>query len=148
MPLIKESPLDDMTVGDVINIQLSDNAVGYQCDIPPGSILPPGIFLEKNGVLHGVPTIPGQYRFLVRERIIGTDQRDITEYIVNINRTRNIDTSIIEQLIAKAFDLKKVYPDQKVWFEKGTDDLTGQTTYKIVADDNGQIRTIASIGDE
>lgn len=98
MPITLTSPLADMIIGVPVRLQVSDTSgsPGYAWDIPPGSILPPGLQLSSDlGFIYGVPTIAGQYLFYVREKIIATGDTAQRQFIVEVKRESGTVTQVI-----------------------------------------------------
>lgn len=105
MPITLASPLNDLVIGIPVKLQISDvsGVEGYRWDIPPGSILPPGMKINDDlGFLYGVPTIEGQYAFYIREKNFATGASDHKNFVVNVIRSQgqqviNNNTTIINE---------------------------------------------------
>ena len=144
MAIIAQPPFT-ATVGQRFQQACGDGALGYIWDIPPGSLLPPGLELDQNnGTIQGAPTIPGTYRFYVREKNKATGVSNHVEVLLEVQNVGGLTNATIEQIVAQAFQLQKAFPNQGVWFEESVNDQ-GQRVLALMADDNGTPRAIASI---
>jgi hypothetical protein len=146
MSIIAQSPLEDLYVGESIAIPLGDSSPGFVWDVPPGSILPPGLKLNSEfGVLFGVPTIPGQYSFHIRETSLTDLSRTINHFIVEVKAIRTSDSPTIESLIAKALTLNQRVAGQTIYFTQSLDAQNRKVYALQFIDSGGQVRTLASI---
>jgi hypothetical protein len=126
MSIIAQSPLEDLYVGESIAIPLGDSSPGFVWDVPPGSILPPGLKLNSEfGVLFGVPTI--------------------NHFIVEVKAIRTSDSPTIESLIAKALTLNQRVAGQTIYFTQSLDAQNRKVYALQFIDSGGQVRTLASI---
>lgn len=143
MSISLTSPLIDVYVSIPFNFQLGDGTPA-EWDIPPGSILPPGVELDEvRGILYGVPTTRGQYAFYVRETVGSV--RSQREFSLEVKDTPSVaDQSAITQLILQAFSYGKIDPSQTIWFDRFLD-INGKKVLAVKANDDGQERVIASI---
>lgn len=145
MGIIAQSPLEDLYVGEIVGIPLGDSSAGFVWDVPPGSILPPGLQLNSEfGVLYGVPTIPGQYSFHIREASLNGPAESSQSFIVEVKAQRQSDEPTIENLIARAFTLNERVAGQQIYFTTSLD-AQNRRVFAIQCIYEGQIRTIASI---
>ena len=145
MPIITQSPLANIVVGEYSFIPLGDGALGYIWFLSPGFYLPPGLQLDPRiGTIFGIPTISGTYHFLIIEMNLRSKATSEGNYLITISNSSSISESRIQAMIELAFQLQKAYPGQKVWFDESMD-AQNRRVLAVKADDNGQIRTIASI---
>lgn len=145
MSIVATSPLASITVSVPVSIELGDNSVGFTWDIPPGSIIPPGMHLNTlRGTLYGVPTIPGSYSFYIREKNTETGLSTQREFLISVVNSEGQSEASIQQIVTQAFQLNKAFSGQNVWFEESLD-AQGRKVYAIKINDDGQIRTLSSI---
>lgn len=145
MPIVATSPLDDLRVGDFTQINLGDGAAGYTWVIPPGSLLPPGMHLDKDkGILYGKPTIPGTYHFIVNEISNTTGAKNESRFALEIKTELGVKETDITRLIVEAFQVGKAF-DGMEWWVSQTQDAQGRRVYGLKVNDNGQERSVASI---
>lgn len=139
---VATSPLEAV-IGRRVDIEFGTLSAGDAWVLPPGSVIPPGLHFN-NGVLRGVPTIPGTYPFHIA--LCNAEGDAVHQsYIIEIAATSTISQEAISELIARAFQIGRISSNQKWWMEEIVDPISGKSGLALLVDDNGQNRSIGSI---
>lgn len=129
------SPLSKATVGREYTEELGTTDSGDEWFIPQGTILPPGIGLDKRqGKLFGTPTVPGSYPVVLAYRdATGISRR---EFLFQVEQRQDIS----DERIAALIDARNKLKVNETTDDNGKPIISLETTRS-----NGQPVTIASV---